>query len=1116
MAGSGIMQLGKYSKRKWLLVVVIFLCIFLLVSIILASIGIIGMNSQLVTIKTSSIPTSYVSNGYGINLDSIPVSNMVKDSSFELQTFSYVVKASDSSSQSIYFRSEDASWNGERADWLESKLVGSDIRVLTSSGNTFTFLESFEGKITGYSLAELGVLHEVEVSDEYINDEEIINLCIIDNSVVALTSEGKIISDLLSDLTSVADTGDYRFVDIIEASSGIAAASQDGEVFYSTDGRSFSKISSDFTISSAYMTEAALSNSEIRKPSVCGLVCSNKVITEVLDNGDMVLFDNGSYTILKSPYGIPVVMTSTDKITVIINEECDAYCSSNGVIYYRLDAIKTALIDVFSGDTPEEVVNSIASIDVVDDSVYILASNGKLLRFNIERIFNEGLDDLSADKPEESEDETLKISMERFDSLFGENLTIKSSDIVSSSEIIVSDMQGRAYLLNVNEDKVLYLTDDSSFIDNVFTLPDNKVVITSGDEIFESSVYMSFKVDTTIGDDAILPGDLCYIDIVSSKNDNPNIEAPWECFGEDTSLSYELSSAVGFGDTSAVLNGSGEGINILSQEIGINPSDYLAKDSFYRISLNMKQKGISDRPVNVWLSVITTDDKGVEQTVYQEGFTVDSVGGKFKKFDYVFAVTTDFTDEKYENASLRFNVAYEGSGKLNVDGIYVGLDKYAESSIINPVTDLITSGTPSIIRLNNLDLGEFGYSDTATYSMTNNSVYVNSEVKYPSCTSIEDSLRLVLECKAVPWLVIGSDADYDNISALMEYLCGSIGSSYGRLRIDNGTAIPWSRQFEKIYIEINDSNSRFESDIQRSSYVNFIMTAVQQPDFYNDIKDVVVFVDGMNYDGATVLSSADFHCGSLNVDAYDFYRMLNETDFSTYYDETSEEEPGTFNEVDAGNPSNNFILAINELYKDYGYSVPRHNQAAPGDGGEMISSLKLQNFDEVRKLTSAELLSFLMCEQATGFKSILLDIDVSGYSLSELEKVNSKKELLSFEYTKVAVIGNLAVTSYASELTTEFVEPLDKEAGDSSEEFIKYAYARSFYKDNKLYIIVFNTSDELVRFGLRSDEFIYENNSYARFSSESSFLYNRELGNRTEHYNLQPGEYMICEIDAAI
>ncbi|MDR9824039.1 hypothetical protein RCJ22_00280, partial [Vibrio sp. FNV 38] len=78
------------------------------------------------------------------------------------------------------------------------------------------------------------------------------------------------------------------------------------------------------------------------------------------------------------------------------------------------------------------------------------------------------------------------------------------------------------------------------------------------------------------------------------------------------------------------------------------------------------------------------------------------------------------------------------------------------------------------------------------------------QVRVSACNSLEESLRLVSSCQATPWFVIGSAASQSDIDNFLEYLCGSVSSEYGGKRIDNGTALPWSRQFDKILIEIND------------------------------------------------------------------------------------------------------------------------------------------------------------------------------------------------------------------------------------------------------------------------------------------------------------------------
>ena len=43
-------------------------------------------------------------------------------------------------------------------------------------------------------------------------------------------------------------------------------------------------------------------------------------------------------------------------------------------------------------------------------------------------------------------------------------------------------------------------------------------------------------------------------------------------------------------------------------------------------------------------------------------------------------------------------------------------------------------------------------------------------------------------------------------------MCGSVSSEFGRKRIDNGTAMPWARRFDKVFIEITDTEGFFISD----------------------------------------------------------------------------------------------------------------------------------------------------------------------------------------------------------------------------------------------------------------------------------------------------------------
>ena len=109
-------------------------------------------------------------------------------------------------------------------------------------------------------------------------------------------------------------------------------------------------------------------------------------------------------------------------------------------------------------------------------------------------------------------------------------------------------------------------------------------------------------------------------------------------------------------------------------------------------------------------------------------------------------------------------------------------------------------------------------------------------------------------------------ADQESVDCWLGYLCGSVRSDYGRLRIDNGTALPWSRQYDTIYVEISDIDGIFETDLQRGAYVSHVMNIVSNSEYYAEVKDKIVFLDGMSYDGGTVMSNADYHTMDMTID----------------------------------------------------------------------------------------------------------------------------------------------------------------------------------------------------------------------------------------------------------
>ena len=94
------------------------------------------------------------------------------------------------------------------------------------------------------------------------------------------------------------------------------------------------------------------------------------------------------------------------------------------------------------------------------------------------------------------------------------------------------------------------------------------------------------------------------------------------------------------------------------------------------------------------------------------------IGGNYKLFSYVFAVTDQMADAE----EITLNIAIEGRGFILVDDIYLGPDSYDSAGIPDFYADTITAGKPSAIRLNNLNIGSTGFGQDSIYLMSADSV----------------------------------------------------------------------------------------------------------------------------------------------------------------------------------------------------------------------------------------------------------------------------------------------------------------------------------------------------------------------------------------------------------
>ena len=183
-------------------------------------------------------------------------------------------------------------------------------------------------------------------------------------------------------------------------------------------------------------------------------------------------------------------------------------------------------------------------------------------------------------------------------------------------------------------------------------------------------------------------------------------ESAWNAYGTGTTITTTDRAYSGrFG---AKLTGSGEGVHAMAQDLqGLAKDNFISgafsRFSFYAMSDNLPEKAYC------WLE---GDGFG------RYGFELTQLSENYKYFSYVFAVT----DYMLFAGSVRLNIAFEGSGSVLVDELYLGPDSYSSAGIPQYYSDTLASGSPAAIRLNNLAIGSSGFAETSLYLMSSDSV----------------------------------------------------------------------------------------------------------------------------------------------------------------------------------------------------------------------------------------------------------------------------------------------------------------------------------------------------------------------------------------------------------
>ena len=1026
---------GITRKTRFAAAMVVVAVVLVLAVIVLWGVGIFGLRSELCEVSATPDKADDTYGGTGINCDLIPNINLVRDASFESSVDYSSMLVAGASEKSVFLTPDAVS----SAGYDTSTCAGDTARII-SIDSEGVMSEKFTGTITGFKPARLGAVTEIKDEKGLWDEDRITDMAFYGNMVLALTESGRLIYDVAnSQLTGVVNAKD-RFTMIDANDSGVVAVAQSGAVYYSQDGKNFTPVFEPESM--------ALSN------TVCGIGSSGINTVVCFRNGTLVTVANGIADVTTLPTTGVSSFISDGKRYMATDSKGDIYSSSNGMVFEKIG----------SSDWLKD--NTKLLSDATNGVFCFVAENSKAVLIRA----NDG-----------------DIALEENELSKSAGALINSVYLTDSGLVIAGTTDKKAFAINLRTGKTVNLTSENVVIETITGVSGDKVFYDSGREIYKSQILSELSIEGNlegidiIADDILIAG---HVDkaaggaiSASDSRDYPWDIAEgssWDVYGKGTNvIATDRSYSGRYG---ARITGSGSGVHALIQTLPGKAIDNFIPGSFYRLSLY----AMSDKAPEKAYCWVEGDDFG------RYGVELTQLGGNYKRYSYVFAIT----EQMVAAGEIRISIGFEGSGFVLVDDIYLGPDSYGSAGIPQYYSDTLAAGKPTAIRLNNLNIGGDGFAETSLYLSSIDSVssgtkgtssrsdydgYDSSKVDFQKQSvtgSLEDSLRLVKNCSSTPWFVIGPYVDQEDINMLLEYLCGSLTSEYGGRRIDNGTALPWSRQFSRFYIEINDSGKVFKSDIQKASYVNYVMSMFAQSEYFSDIKDKTVFLDGMEYGGGTMMSNADNHTMDVSLVAND--------STATYID----------------NIRTSYVLAQ--------YETP--HIVSGNKSGEYINTLKTSGAN------CSKILSSIMTSEADFADMFLFDASVnfvpSKYTGKEM--FVGKDEFINM----MTVSGLTTVFAGYDELYVDIKEPMDTNVPVSVEQLMSNVTAACFTKGNTSYIIVANSSDTEQSLLISADRLGRADSVIRRYDEKGRMLNERKMRSDHQRHILMPGEFVIVEVVA--
>ncbi len=902
--------------------------------------------------------------GSGISLNEAESANLLRDTSFEPLVFRQSLTIYSGDATTLTVSSEEAS-DGLYGDGFFDQ---ASARVMTRTADGLVLKKN--AHVLHFGINRVGVFQPVSLPGDVPDGLALLSFARNEDMTLAVGEQGLIVRNVTGQTPEIVESGlTADLTGICADSGGFLACSAAGDLLRSANGQTWSRISS-FN----QLPLRAVAQSDQQMAAAVG------------DRGTLVICQDNRATVLNK-------LTQADLTDIAWGLNTFVAVGRAGTILVSRTGLLWREIDLGTQ------ANWLA-VDFRDGRFTLAGDQGAVAVS----------DDGSTFQMLHQDRQTTYVDVV----------------MLSKQQMILLSDAGNFYITNDSGNTWLQSSIDTGMHSRVIALA-GKDKILSADEsgsLGIAQLVAEIQLDSPLKEGQYQAGDLLFLEKSSTTVPDTYLAAaagqtdsgdPWTLWGSGLSQRAVGEASPGGGTASLLLQATGDKDHpaIISQKLDTERLLSYRQNEIMQVELWMKQSDVADRQVQAWLS-------GPFSSV---GTTFENVGTTWKKYNFTIILPAE--GSSLQNQEVRLNFAIS-SGSLWIDRVFFGNAKETASLFSQEQQALVKSIQPQIIRLNFLGIGSSSVQTESWALPLGNDTPSLNQGKWVTQTasSLHAAMELTLDSGANPWLVVDSNTSEAELLNLIEYLAGPISEPYGKLRQEMGSVIPWTEQFDRIFIEICDSGQVFQDDNLKADFVDLMIHTISQSPYYRQIKSQLIFIDGMAYQDGVMLSSADYHASDLSG------LLLNDS-----------------------------RLAIDTAYQNYFDSIPRNPEKSGQSWPELIRSASLR-VSGTHQATVADYVQLCLQDlgQQSGLANLLLP-EISGadrqtalYSAAHIASLCAQGSPL--KVTKIS-------TGKTTGSTSEGTEP---EAGDDEE-----IQAFGFRTDRRIAVALTNAADQVATCQLSTD-----------------------------------------------